>query len=273
MEPAQGQEAQGGSVAEDTILLKHRVTVSPLGIEGHVACHSVILKIPLLGQMNIPVPAFQMLTFPDGIFRPVQLFAVDGDDIVNFRAAVGLKFNNAVRGQNHRQDIGIAFIASTTVLQGHQKIFIGNGADTGSADDLQLESTHPGLGLPLFAAGEGQEVHIELPETAQHGDIRRLDTLAQQGTVLHQPEKCAVIADFVLHSVHSVGGFFIGAVEVKGYSKDIASGSLHGVLAVYRDLIPKLRFCRGSADTEHRQKQKKRQEKTKISFQSGLPLS
>lgn len=253
MEPAQGQEAQSRSAAEDTILLDHRIAISPLGIEGHVARNCVILKIPFFGQVDVFVPAYQMLTRTDGVFGAGQGFTVDGNDIVNFRATVGFKLDHTFGRQDHRQGIGIALVAATAIFQGNEEILIGDGGNTGGPGDLQLEGSHPGLGLPLLAAGEGQEVHVELPVVVHKGDICALDAFTQQGAVRYQLKKFAVVAEFVLHGVHGVWFLGIGAVQVQCHGDDIASVDLHSVFAVHRSLIPKFRLRRSGRKAQNRQ--------------------
>ena len=58
---------------------------------------------------------------------------------------------------------------------GHQEVLVGDGADTLSADDLQLEAADAGLALPLCATGEGdiEDVPLLLDRYVHYFNNRR----------------------------------------------------------------------------------------------------
>ena len=106
-------------------LFRNRISIRPLCIQGHVALYRVIFKVPFFSQLDIFIPAHQMLPFPNRVFRPCQLFTVDSSYRINGRTAIGFKLYRAVGGKDDGQCICFTLVAAAAIRQGDQKIRYG----------------------------------------------------------------------------------------------------------------------------------------------------
>ena len=101
---------------------------------------------------------------------------------------------------------------------------------------FQLEGTDQTLGVPFLAAGQGHKVHVKFPVIVPQADVRRGNAVAQQGAALHQFEEIAVVANFVLHTVHGVGVAAVRPFQVEIHLNDVAGLYLFLIAAVHGQL-------------------------------------
>ena len=181
-----------------------------------------------------------MVALPGGIVRPLHGLAVPDGLTGNRRAAVRLEGDRAVGGNDDGHVLTGGLIFPGSVFGGDQIVLIRDLGHAGRGDHLQLEGANQALGFPRFAAGQGHEVHVKFPVIVPQADIRGGNSVAQQGAALHQLEEIAVVADFVLHTVHGVGVRAVGSVQVKVHLNDIPGLNLLLVTAVHGQLEEKV---------------------------------
>ena len=206
--------------------------VHPLGVQRHTALHRVFIEIPLPGHIEVTVPAGQREALLGGVLRAGHLLAQLHLLVRDGGAAVALEPHSAFVRHHHGHVTASGGVAVHAALDGHLHFRVADHRGTGGADDLQLECADHGGGVPVLAAAHGHEVHVERPQAAPQGDVRRLDGGRRHGAVLHQLKKLRVVAQLVLHGVHGVALVRVGTLQGQRHRNDIAGGGLLRVAAV-----------------------------------------